>query len=55
MVWRRTESEDDLEEYMRMKGAIKRIVREAKRRVNGEWSVGIVGNFKENKRKIWRG
>ena len=36
MVWRRTRSEEDLEEYRRMKIVIKRLVIETRKRVNEE-------------------
>ena len=31
------------------------MVREAKKRVNEEWTLSIAENFKENKKKIWKG
>ena len=33
MIWRRTRSEEDLEEYRRMKRMVKRMMREARKRV----------------------
>ena len=48
LKWRRSRSEEDLDEYKRMK----RMVREAKKRVNEEWTLSIAKNFKENKKKI---
>ena len=36
LKWRRTRSEEDLDEYKRMKRMVKRIVREAKKSVNEE-------------------
>ena len=50
MVWRRRRSEEDLEEYRRMK----RMVREARKRVKEEWSLSIADNFKEKKQTLWR-
>ena len=44
-----------MDEYKRMKMVVKRMVREAKKRVNEEWTVSIADNFKENKKKIWKG
>ena len=40
---------------MRMKGVVKRMVREARKRVNEECPLSIAENFKENKNKIWKG
>ena len=42
-----------MDEYKRMKMVVKRMVREAKKRVNEEWTLSIAENFKENK-KIFR-
>ena len=36
LIWRRTRSEKDVDEYRRMKRVFKRMVREAKKRVNEE-------------------
>ena len=55
LKWKRTRNEEDLDEYKRMKMVVKRMVREAKKRVNEEWTVSIADNFKENKKKIWKG
>ena len=55
LIWRRTRSEEDLDEYKRMKMVVKRMVREAKKRVNEEWTLSIAENFKENKKKVWKG
>ena len=38
LIWRRTRSEEDLDEYRKMKKVVKMMVREAKRRVNEEWT-----------------
>ena len=38
LIWRRTRSEEDFDEYRRMKRVVKRMVREAKKRVNEEWT-----------------
>ena len=51
LIWRRTKSEEDLNEYRRMKRVVKRMVREAKKRVNEKWILSIAENFKENKKK----
>ena len=42
-----------MEGYRRMKRMVKRMVREAKKRVNEEWTSSIAYNFKENKKKVW--
>ena len=55
LIWRRTRSEKDLDEYMRMKRVFKRMVREAKKRVNEEWTFSKAENFKEDKKYIWKG
>ena len=34
-------SEEDLDEYRRMKRVVKKMVREAKKRVNKEWTLSI--------------
>ena len=34
---------------------MKRMVRRAKKRVNREWTLSIDKNFKENKKKFWKG
>ena len=34
---------------------MKRMVREAKKRANEEWTLSIAENFKENKKKFWKG
>ena len=34
MIWRRTRSEKDLEEYRRMKRVVKRMAQDARNRVN---------------------
>ena len=44
-----------MDEYRRMKRLVKRMVREAKKRVNEEWTLSIAENFKENKKKFWKG
>ena len=49
LVLRKTRSKEDLEEHRRMKRVVKRIVREARRRVNE------AQNFKENKQNFWKG
>ena len=43
-----------MDEYRRVKGVVKRMVRGAKKRVNEEWTFSIAENFKENKRKFGR-
>ena len=43
-----------MDKYRRMKRVVKRMVREAKRRVNKEWTISIPENFKENKKKFGR-
>ena len=48
-------SEEDLDEYKKMKRVVKRMVREAKKRVNEEWTLSIADNFKENKKKFQKG
>ena len=52
LICKRTWSEEDLEEYKIMKRAVKRKVREARKRVNEEWTLSIAKNFKENKKKF---
>ena len=51
LIGRRTRSEEDLDEYRRMK----RMVREAKKRVNEEGTLSMVQNFKENRKTFWKG
>ena len=36
MIWRRTKSEEDLEDYRRMKRVVKRMVRKARKRMSEE-------------------
>ena len=55
LIWRRTRSEEYLKKYRIMKKMVKRMVREANKSVNEEWTLCIVKNFKENKKKIWKG
>ena len=55
LIWSRTRSEEDLDEYRRMKRLVKRMIREAKKRVNEEWTLTIAENFKENKKKNLEG
>ena len=55
MIWRRTGSEEDLEEYRRMKRVVKRMVKEVRKRVNKEWTLSITDNFKDSKKKVWKG
>ena len=55
LIWRRTRNEEDLDEYRRMKIVVKRMVREAKKRVNEELTLSIAEIFKVNKKKIWKG
>ena len=43
-----------MDEYRRMKMVVKRMVREAKERVNEELTLRIVENFKENKKQFWK-
>ena len=45
MVWRRTKREEDLEEYRRMKRVVKRMVREAKKRVNEKWTLSLACKY----------
>ena len=47
MIRRRTRSEEELDEYTRMKRVVKRMIRKAKKRVNKEWTLSIAENFKE--------
>ena len=47
-------SEEDLDEYRRMKTGVKRMVLEAKKRVNEEWTLSIAENFKEYKKIFWK-
>ena len=54
LIWRRTRSEEDLDEYKRMKMVVKRMVREAKKRVNEEWTLSITENFKEKRSNFGR-
>ena len=55
MVWRKTRSEEDLEQCRRMKRVNKRMVRKARKRVNEEWTLSIAENFKEKKKIFWKG
>ena len=52
LKWRRTRWEEGLDEYKRMKMVVKRMVREAEKRVNEEWTLSIAEHFKENKKKF---
>ena len=45
---------EDLDEYRKMKRMVKRMVREAKKRMNEEWTLIKVENFKENKKIFWK-
>ena len=54
-IWRRTRSEEALEEYRRMKKVVKKMIREARKRVNEEWTFSITENFKSDKKKFWKG
>ena len=47
--------EKDLEDRKKMRNAVKRMVREAKKRVNEECTLSIAQNFKENKKQFWKG
>ena len=49
-----TRSYEDLDEYRRMKRVVKRMVREAKKRVNEEWTFSTATNFKVNKKQFWK-
>ena len=49
MLRRRTRSEEELDEYIRMKRVVKRMVRKAKKRMNEEWTLRIL------RKKIWKG
>ena len=51
LIWN-TWSEEDLDEYRRMKRVVKRMGREVKKRVNEEWTLSMAENFKENKTKF---
>ena len=53
LIWRRTRSEEDME-YRGMKRVVKRMVREARKRVNEEWTLSITDHFKENKKQFRR-
>ena len=44
------EMKEDLKEYRRMKMMGKKMVQEAKKRVNKEWTVSTTENYKENKK-----
>ena len=46
---------EDLDEYRRMERMVKRMIREAKKKVNEEWTLSTAENFKENNKKIWKG
>ena len=54
LIWRRARSEEDLEEYRRRKRVVKRMVREARKRVKEDRTLSIAENFKENKRTFGR-
>ena len=54
LMRRRPMSEEDLDEYRRMKTGVKRMVLEAKKRVNEEWTLSIAENFKEYKKIFWK-
>ena len=45
LIWRRTRSEKNLEEYRRIKRGVKRMIREARKRVLS--TLSIAENFKE--------
>ena len=51
LIWRRSRSEEGLDEYKRMK----RMLRKTKKTVNDEWTLSIAENFKENKKMFWKG
>ena len=53
-MWNRTKRKEDLEKYRRMKMVVKRMVREGKKKVNEEWTLSKVENFKENKKNFVR-
>ena len=44
-----------MDEYRRMKRAVKRMVREAKKRLNEERTLSIAENIKESKKNFWMG
>ena len=44
-----------MEEYRRMKKVVKKMIREARKRVNEEWTFSITENFKSDKKKFWKG
>ena len=54
LIWRRTRSEEDLYEYRIMEMVVKKIEREAKKRVKEECTLNIAENFKVNKKKRWK-
>ena len=43
-----------MEEYRIMKMVVKRMIREARKRANEEWTVSIAENFKENEKNFGR-
>ena len=45
------EDKEDLEEYRRKKRLVKKMVQDARKIINEEWTLGIVKNFKENNKK----
>ena len=47
-------SEEDLYEYRIMEMVVKKIEREAKKRVKEECTLNIAENFKVNKKKRWK-
>ena len=47
-------SEEDLKKYRRMKRVVKRMLREARKRVNEKKIFSIAENFKENKTIFWK-
>ena len=54
LVWRMTRREEDQEEYRRMKSMVKRMARDARKRVNEEWTLSTAEKFKENKKEFWK-
>ena len=45
------EDKEDLEEYRRKKRLVKKMVQDARKIINEEWTLSIAKNFKENNKK----
>ena len=52
LVRKRTSNKEDLEEYRRMEGVVKRIARETRKTVNQVWTLSTAENFKDNKKQF---